>query len=195
MTGSVARFRLLLLAASALLPLDAGLASDPFRLTEWPAAAVRPSFHLVDVDGHRRTPGDYAGTVSIVFFGFAHCPDICPGELFKLSQVVHKLGPLAPQVHVLFISLDPERDSPAALKGYVTFFDSGFVGLTGSNAEINDAVTSFSVQFAKVPVGKDYTIEHSTGTYLLDQSGSLRLIGTLKTTVDDWVHDVRILLE
>jgi protein SCO1/2 len=195
MTGSVTRFRLLLLVTSALLPLGAGLASDPFRLTEWPAATVRPSFHLIDVDGHERAPSDYAGTVSIVFFGFTHCPDICPGELFKLSQVIRKLGHFAPQVHVLFITLDPERDSPATLKSYVTFFDSGFVGLTGSNAEINDAVASFSVQFAKVPVGKNYTIEHSTGTYLLDQSGRLRLIGTLKTSVDDWVHDVRILLE
>ena len=163
-------------------------------MAEWPAAAPRPDFQLVDMDGHRRSLRDYAGKVLIVFFGYTRGPDVCPGELLELSEVVRKLGPLASHVQVLFISLDPERDTPELLKGYVTTFDPGFIGLTGSNDEINAAAASFSVQFAKVPSGNDFMVDHSTGSYVLDQTGRIRLVGTLQTSLDDWVHDLQILV-
>jgi protein SCO1/2 len=169
----------LIIAAVAVLHLQAALAAASYRLTEWPAVAPGPNFQLVDMNGHRRSLRDYAGSVSIVFFGYTHCPDVCPGELLELSQVVRKLGPLASHVQVLFISLDPERDTPELLKDYVTSFDPRFVGLTGSNAEINAVAAGFSVQFAKVALGNDFTVDHSTGTYVLDQTGRLRLVGTL----------------
>jgi protein SCO1/2 len=178
----------------AAIQPQTGLALESYRLAQWPVAAPKPGFHLVDMSGHRRSSVDYTGRVSIVLFGFTHCPDICPGELLKLSQVFHKLGPLASRVKLLFISLDSERDTPGLLKDYVAAFDPEFIGLTGSNVEINDAAASFSVQFAKVPIGKGYTIDHSTGIYVLDQSGHVRLVGTLQTSVDDWVHDLRLLL-
>ena len=186
--------RSVLIAIAAVLHLQAAVAAASYRLTEWPAVEARPDFRLVDMNGHRRGIRDYAGNVSIVFFGYTHCPDVCPGELLKLSQVVRNLGPLASHVQVLFISLDPERDTPELLKDYVTSFGPRFIGLTGSNAEINAAAASFSVQFAKVALGADYTIDHSTGAYALDQTGRLRLVGTLQTSVDYWVQDLRKLV-
>jgi protein SCO1 len=180
-------------AAASICVISAARAVEAFRLMEWPAASTIPSFHLVDVNHAQRTVADYRGRVLIVLFGFTHCPDICPSELFKLSLVVQRLGFLAPQVQVLFISLDPERDTPELLKTYVTAIDRRFIGLTGSSAAINEAAASFSIQFAKVPQGIDYTINHSTGTYVLDKTGRLRLVGTMKTQVDDFVHDLTIL--
>lgn len=168
-------------------------AADGFRLTQWPQAGPRPDFQLVDDNDQRRSLSDYRGRVAIVFFGFTHCPDVCPAELFKLSQVMRGLGPLASKVQVLFISLDPERDTPKLLKAYVAAFNPRFVGLTGSTAQINAAASSFSIQFAKVAQGKDYTIEHSTGTYVLDQSGRLRLVATAQDSSDDLIHDLKIL--
>jgi protein SCO1/2 len=118
---------------------------------------------------------------------------VCPNELFKLSQVVKRLGPLASRVQVLFVSLDPERDTPTLLKAYVAAFNPRFIALAGSSAQINDADDSFSVQFAKVGQGEDYTIDHSTGTYVVDKTGRLRLVATMQTSIDDLVHDLKIL--
>jgi protein SCO1/2 len=171
----------------------AARSAEPFRLTEWPSAARKPSFHLIDANHERRSLADYRGRVSIVFFGFTQCPDVCPSELLKLARVVKRLGFLASQVQVLFVSLDPQRDTPELVKAYVAAFDPRFIGLTGSTADINEAASSFSIQFAKVPQGGEYTINHSTGAYILDKTGRLRLVGTLETSVDDLVHDLKIL--
>jgi protein SCO1 len=176
-----------------LLVVAAAQGAERLRLPEWPPRAPKPDFQLVDVNHARRSLADYRGRVSIVFFGFTHCPDVCPNELFKLAQVVRRLGPLASRVEVLFISLDPERDAPKLLKAYVTAFDPRFIALTGSSAQINDVANSFSVQFAKVGQGENYTIDHSTGTYVVDKTGRLRLVATLQTSVDDLVHDLKIL--
>jgi protein SCO1 len=195
MTGAAASHRGLLLAACACLWLAPAHAGARFLLSEWPAAAPKPGFTLIDGDGHARTLKDYEGQLSIVFFGFARCPDVCPGELFKLAQVIRKLGKAAYGIKVLFVTLDPERDTPDVVKAYVAAFNPAFVGLTGSTAAVNAAAASFSIQYAKVPVGDDnYTINHSTGTYVMDRSGRLRLVGTLSTRVDDWVHDLTILV-
>jgi protein SCO1/2 len=194
MGGSTVRRRILVLAVLALAPLHAAQSADDFRLAEWPAIAPRPAFYLTDVDGRPRGPADFTGSVALVFFGFTQCPDICPTELVRLAQVMHGLGPDAAHVKVVFITLDPARDKPARLKAYLRAFDPDFVGLTGSSADINAAAASFSVQFAKVAVGADYTIDHSTGIYVLDRAGSLRLVGTPQTRIDDWLHDLRLLL-
>jgi protein SCO1 len=195
-TGATASHRGVLLAACACLWLASSHAAARFVLSEWPAAAAKPGFTLTDGDGHTRTLRDYEGQLSIVFFGFASCPDVCAGELFKLAQVIRKLGKAAHGIHVLFVSLDPQHDTPDVVKAYVTAFNPTFVGLTGSDAAVNAAADSFAIQFAKVPVGNgNYTINHSTGTYVVDRSGRLRLVGTLSTRVDDWVHDLTILVD
>jgi protein SCO1 len=161
-----------------------------FRLAVWPQRAESPALRLLDFDGRPRQLADYRGRVLVIFFGFVRCPDACPAELFKLALAMKRLGPLSEHVQVLFVTLDPERDTPQVLKSYVTAFDPRFVGLTGSSAEIDRAAMSFYVEYARVGPGADYSIDHSTSTFVLDVHGRLRLVGTLDTAVDDWVHDL-----
>jgi len=163
-----------------------------FRLALWPQRAESPALRLLDFDGRPRQLADYRGRVLVIFFGFVRCPDACPAELFKLALAMKRLGSVSEHVQVLFVTLDPERDTPQVLKNYVTAFDPRFVGLTGSTADIDRAATSFYVEYARVGKGADYSIDHSTSTFVLDARGRLRLVGTLDATVDDWVHDLGV---
>jgi protein SCO1 len=169
-----------------------GLA-DNYRLAVWPPHAESPQFNLKDAGGRPRSLADFRGRVVVLFFGFVHCPDACPTELFKLALVMKKLGTVGDRIQVLFITLDPERDTPALLKSYVSAFDPRFVALTGTNPEIDAAAASFFVQYARVGTGADYSIDHSTSTYVIDAAGRLRLIGGLKTTAGDYAHDLAML--
>jgi protein SCO1/2 len=184
---------MVLAAVGPVLLSGVARSADTFRLDQWPASMPAPDFHLVDSDATPRRLSDYRGKVTIVFFGFTHCPDVCPAALSKLALVMRRLRGVAGKVQVLFVTLDPERDTPAILKSYVTYFDPRFVSLTGSNAQINRAATSFSVHYAKVVRGDDYSIDHSTGVYVCDATGHLRLVGNLETSVDDWTHDIGLL--
>ena len=178
-------------AAAAAPPSATGAA---YRLTVWPPHAATPGFALVDAAGRSRTLADYRGRVVVLFFGFVHCPDVCPAELFKLGLVMKQLGPAAAHVQVLFVTLDPDRDTREVLKSYVTAFDPGFVGLTGSTAQIERAAGSFFVDYARVPAGTDYTIDHSTSTFVVDRAGRLRLVGTATAGVGDYSHDLALLI-
>jgi protein SCO1 len=184
-------------AAAPRSPPPPATASAPvapaFHLAQWPAHAQSPDFALIDADGRARTVADYRGRLVVIFFGFVHCPDACPAELFKLGLVMKRLGPAADQVQVLFVTLDPERDTQARLKGYVSAFDPRFVGLTGSAAQVDQAAANFFVEYARVGSGADYTIDHSTSTFVLDGRGRLRLIGNLQTSVADYAHDLAAL--
>jgi len=163
-----------------------------FRLAVWPQGTESPVLRLVDFAGRPRELADYRGRVLVIFFGFVRCPDACPAELFKLALAMKRLGPVSEQVQVLFVTLDPERDTPQVLKSYLSAFDPRFVGLTGSTADIDRAATSFYVEYARVGRGADYSIDHSTSTFVLDAHGRLRLVGTLETSVEDWVHDLSL---
>jgi protein SCO1/2 len=166
-----------------------------YRLAAWPPHAESPQLNLTDASGGPRSLADFRGRVVVVFFGFVHCPDACPTELFKLALVMKKLGALRDRIQVLFITLDPERDTPAVLKSYVSAFDPRIVALTGTTAQIDAAAASFFVQYARVGSGADYTIDHSTSTYVIDAAGRLRLIGGMKTTAGDYAHDLSALAE
>jgi protein SCO1/2 len=166
----------------------------PSRLAAWPKAAESPDFELVDTDGVARSLSHYRGHIVVIYFGFLRCPDACPAELLKLALVMKRLGPVAAKVQVLFVTLDPERDRPAALKKYVTAFDSRFVGLTGTSPQVDVAASRFNIQYARVPLGSDYTIDHSTGVFVLDATGRLRLVGGAGASVDDFVHDLKMLV-
>jgi protein SCO1/2 len=170
------------------------LRPSEFRLDVLPPGPVSSDFHLVDFDGHPRSLADYRGQVVVIFFGYVHCPDACPAELFKLAQVMKQLGPASAHVQVLLITLDPQRDTLPILKSYVTEFDPRFVGLSGTEAEIDEAAASFYVAHAKIELADDYAaIDHSTATYVLDALGRRRLIGSMSTSIDDFVHDIEIL--
>ena len=165
----------------------------PFRLATWPSSAPSPAFHLTDVDGIHRSSADYRGRVTVVFFGFARCPDICPTTLFNLALAKKHLGTMADRVGVIFVTLDPEHDSPSLLRDYVSAFDKTFIALTGAPTEVDRAARDFHVRYARVPIGADYTIDHSTALFVFDRSGRLRVVGTLASTADDLSHDLSIL--
>lgn len=182
--------------ATAPALLDSKAAADideRFRLAEWPANLAVPEFALTDDAGRPRSSTDYRGRLVLLFFGFTHCPDVCPAGLFKLAQVYRQLPAPRAEVQVLFVTLDPARDSPSLLQRYVRGFDASFVGLTGSSAAINAAAASFHVEYAKVGAGKEYTIDHSTGVFVLDGTGRLRLVGSTATPSADFVHDLKLL--
>jgi protein SCO1/2 len=167
--------------------------SQSDRLAAWPRGAASPTFELVDTEGTPRTLNDYRGRIVVIFFGFLHCPDACPAGLFKLAQVMKQLGQDASRVQVLFITLDPERDTPAALRHYTSAFNPRFVGLTGTSIQVDQAASNFNVQYARVPLGTDYTIDHSTGIFVFDAVGHLRLVGAVNSPVADFVHDITAL--
>ncbi len=180
-------------AAPSAAAAPAFASSGNYRLPVWPAHAGSPDFKLIDADGRTRTLADYRGGIVVVFFGFTHCPDACPAELFKLGLAMKQLGPDARRVQVLFVTLDPERDTQERMKSYVTAFDPRFIGLTGTRDQVDEAARSFYVEYARVGRGADYTIDHSTSTFVFDADGRLRLVGSLKTSVGDWTHDLAVL--
>ncbi len=171
----------------------AGAKLPDFRLAPWPHQVATPGFELQDTDGHPRTLTSFAGSAVVIYFGFLSCPDLCPATLLKLSRVVKELGPTHRPVTVLFVTLDPEHDSPQALKMYVRAFDPRFVALTGSSESVNRAAAAFFVQHAHVTRDNRETIDHSTGLFLLDARGRLQAVGSTESKIEDLVHDLRLL--
>jgi protein SCO1/2 len=148
-----------------------------FVNTDITGSDIGRDFELTDHTGQRRTLADYRGKVVALFFGFAQCPDICPTTLAELAQVKQQLGAEGNQLQVLFITVDPERDTQEVLTGFVPAFDSSFVALRGDKAEIDKVTKDFKV-FAQKVAGKDgsnYTIDHTAATYVYDTQGRIRL--------------------
>ena len=136
------------------------------------AAAIGGAFRLIDQDGRTVTDQDLKGEPSLVFFGFTHCPDICPTTLFDISEVMHALGPDADRAHAVFITVDPERDTQPALKDYLSSFDPHLAGLTGGLDAITAVAKEYRVYFKKVPLDNgDYTMDHTAIVYLMDKQG------------------------
>lgn len=165
----------------------------PYRLAVWPKNLPTPDFSLRDGSGAHRSVQNYRGQILLVFFGFVQCPDACPIELLKLSQVMKQLGAASDRIRVVFITLDPKHDTAADLKNYLANFDSRFVGLTGTVAQVDETAKRFAVNYAPVARGAGYTIDHSTATFVLDAAGKLRLVGGKESTVQDFVHDLKLL--
>ena len=180
---------LVLLACTGIV----GANEPDFRLAPWPHEVATPQFELQDADGHPRTLTSYVGSVVVVYFGFLSCPDQCPATLLKLSYAMKELGPTRRPVRVLFVTLDPEHDSPRALKAYVRAFDPRFIALTGSTEAVNRAAAAFFVQHARIVRADRETIDHSTGLFLLDARGQLRAAGSTESKLEDLVHDLRLL--
>jgi len=144
-------------------------------------STVGGPFTLTDQDGRRVTAGDFAGRTHLVFFGFTHCPDVCPTTLQQIGDVLRALGPKGKDTKALFIAVDPERDTPAALKAYLASFDPRIVGLTGTPEEIAAAVKGYRAYVRKVPTKDgDYTMEHTALVYVMD--GQNRFLNALNLT-------------
>ena len=132
-------------------------------------------FRLVDHLGRNVGPETFAGKVRLVFFGFTHCPDVCPTGLSLMSQLLEELGPDSKDVQALFISVDPERDTVPVLKDYISAFAGGILGLTGTPAQVEEATKAFNAYFKKVPQPSGgYTVDHTASVYLLDRDGNFR---------------------
>jgi protein SCO1/2 len=135
-------------------------------------AGVGGPFHLIDQNGKPVSDEDMKGRPFLVFFGFTHCPDICPTTLSDMSRMLRKLGPDANRTGALFITVDPERDTPAVLKDYLSSFDPHLRGLTGDRAAIDAAIKAYRVYAKKVPLDNgDYTMDHTAVVYLMDKDG------------------------
>jgi protein SCO1 len=155
-------------------------------------AAVGGPFQLVDQDGKTVSDADMKGRPFLVFFGYTHCPDVCPTTLFEMSQMLHALGPDAGRIGALFITVDPERDTPAVLKDYLASFDPHLRGLTGGPAAVDAALKAYRVYAKKVPLKDgDYTMDHTAVVYLMDKNGRFVAPFNMKRTAEAEAADVR----
>ncbi len=190
-TGYAASIVLVLFAAGfagAYMVLSA-----PERVQSEGAALVGGPFSLVNTDGKSVTDRDFRGKLMLVFFGYAHCPDVCPTELQTMSAVMDKLGPEAAKVAPIFISVDPKRDTPEALSSYMKNFDSRIAGLTGNQNEIADVAKAYRVYYRKAGDGGggDYTVDHSAFVYLMDGEGKYLTHFTFNTTPDSMLAVIK----
>lgn len=172
------RFLTLLALATLLATPLAGCdrtATPSFKAIDITGAEYAQGFDLPDASGQRRTLADFKGKVTLVFFGFTHCPDVCPTTLLEFKQVLELLGREAQRLQPIFITVDPERDTRAVLRDYTAAFDPRILGLTGSPDLIRRAADSFRVQYEKVrepgAAPENYTMNHTAGMVLLDGQG------------------------
>jgi protein SCO1/2 len=189
--------QLLLVAIAGVLlggcqPQDAG-----FRATDVTGAPFGREFVLHDHNGLLRRLSDFRGKAVVLFFGFTHCPDVCPTTLAELAAARRLLAAEGERVQVLLVTVDPQRDTPQLLASYVTAFDPTFLGLTGSPQQIAEVAKEFKVIYQKV-AGKaegDYSMDHSAGSYIFDPDGRLRLYVSYGQGAEVFAHDIRKLLD
>lgn len=181
---------------SVMLAAGCGRGGAPqFQLTDVTGASFGKSLELTDHNGQRRTLADFKGKVVAIFFGFTHCPDVCPTTLVELANVARQLGADATRMQVLFVTIDPERDTPQVLRQYVPSFNPAFLGLYGTQEETARAAKEFKVYHQKQPVpGGSYSFDHSAGTYIFDSEGRLRLFAQYGAGAPVLLHDIRLLL-
>lgn len=155
-------------------------------------SAIGGPFRLTDHDGKTITDESLKGKPFLVFFGFTHCPDVCPTTLFEVSEVLTKLGPDADRVSALFVTVDPERDTQDKLKDYLSSFDPHLRGVTGDEAAVAAMLKSYRVYSKKIPLqGDDYTMDHTALVYLMDKQGKFVAPFSLKRTPDEAAADLR----
>jgi len=154
-------------------------------------------FSLPDFNGKQRTLADFKGKAVFMFFGYTQCPDVCPTTMAELATVMKQLGPLADQVQVLFVTLDPERDTKQILSHYVPAFDSRFLGLVGDMAATQKIAKDFKIFYQKVPgtTPGSYSLDHSAGAYVFDKEGHVRLFVRFNQGSEPIVHDLTLLLK
>lgn len=152
------------------------------------------SFELTSHKGDIKTIDDFKGYVVALFFGFTHCPDVCPTSMQELKLIKKNLGQQGKDFQVLFVTLDPERDSQSLLKQYVPSFDASFIGLTGTKDQIKKIAQQYKIFHQKVGDGKSYTIDHSSAIYLLDKDGMIRVRYPYGSSVKGMIEDIKHLI-
>jgi protein SCO1/2 len=189
--------RRFLLIIASLLMLACADKPLPFKAKPVPDSPMAPNFKLPDQSGQPRALSDFRGKVVSLFFGFTHCPDICPTHLARQAEVMRLLGPQANEVAVLFVTLDPERDTPSALKTYMDAFDPRFIALTGTQEQTDKVARQYKIFWQKTPLPDSalvYTIDHTTNSFVIDQSGRSRLIVPHEMSASDVAHDLQLII-
>jgi len=173
---------------SAIVFIVTGRSPAPIAMP----SAIGGSFKLVDQNSQPITEQDLIGHPYLVFFGFTHCPDVCPTTLFEVSEILRKLGPDAKNVRALFITVDPERDTPAVLKDYMSSFDPRVIGATRDSAAIMWAEKAFRVYAKKIPLdGGGYTMDHTAIVYLMDKAGRFVAPFNMKRRPEEAAADLK----
>lgn len=171
-------------------------ATTTFKSSDVTGLGYARDFALNDQDGKPRTLADFKGKAVVIFFGYTHCPDVCPTTMAEMAAVMKQLGPDAERVQVLFVTLDPERDTPELLKHYVPAFDPRFIGLSGATDATARVAKEFRVFYQKVP-GKEagsYTMDHTAASYVFDPQGRVRLFVRHGQGPDPVAQDLKALL-
>ncbi|HEX9179662.1 MAG TPA: SCO family protein [Burkholderiales bacterium] len=185
----------LVLAALALL---AGCSEPPpqFKSTDVTGMNLSGDFRLTDHNGKARTLADFRGKVVVVFFGYTHCPDVCPTTLAELAEAMKMLGKDAERVQVLFVSVDPERDTAELLAKYVPSFNPSFLGLRGDPDATAKTAKDFKIMYQKQAgsTPETYTVDHSAGSFVFDPQGRLRLYVSYGKGAEVFAHDIGALL-
>lgn len=188
----------LALASAFIAGCDRAPGGGPaFKAIDVSGADFGRELALPDAAGRPRSLADFRGKVTVIFFGYAQCPDVCPTTLAELAQARRALGPAGQDVQGVFVTVDPERDTPEMLKAYVASFDPSFVALRGSPEQTREAAKAFKIFYARVP-GKtegSYTVDHTAGAYILDREARLRLFTRHGTGAEALVHDLKLLLD
>ncbi len=155
-------------------------------------SAVGGPFNLVDQNDKPITDQDMKGRPFLVFFGFTHCPDVCPTTLFEVSEILRAAGPAAKDARALFITVDPERDTPKVLKDYLASFDPRVVGVTGDSEAIASVIKAYRVYAKKVPTdGGGYTMDHTAIVYLMDKDGRFVAPFKMKRRPEEAAEDLK----
>lgn len=185
-----------LLAMLGLAGCQPAPTSPAFQATDITGAPFARDFKLTDHNGQTRTLADFRGKVVAVFFGYTHCPDVCPTTLSDFAAALNQIGPLAEQVQVIFVTVDPQRDTPELLKYFVPAFHPSFLGMYTDAESLKRLAKEFKVVYQKssVKAADDYLIDHSAGTYVYDAKGKLRLLLPYGSSPDAIANDLKVLL-
>lgn len=168
-----------------------------FKSIDLTGADYAQGFSLLDHNGQLRTVKDFAGKVVVVFFGFTQCPDVCPTSMAELAEVKRLLGADSDKLQAIFITVDPERDTPELLKAYMGNFDPGFVALRPTPEQLPQVAKDFKIYYKKVD-GKtkgSYTLDHSAGSYIYDRQGRIRLYNRYGSGAEALASDIRLLIK
>jgi protein SCO1/2 len=190
------RRHLLAVLSASLLAACSQEAKPKFNAIDLTGADYAKDFHLPDTEGKMRSLADFKGKLVALFFGYTQCPDVCPTTMSELAQAKKLLGPDGDKVQGLFVTVDPERDTPEVLKAYMANFDPTFIGLRPTPEQLAQIAKDFKVYYKKVdgPTPTTYTMDHSAATYVYDTQGKLRLYTRYGAGAQPLAADFKLLL-
>lgn len=189
---------LLLVATAAMAATAAGAADNPgLKAGTFDPPRMAPDFTVKGSDGKPLTLSRYRGKLVLLEFGYTSCPDVCPVSLAMLAQARKQLGALADQLQVIYVTVDPERDTEERMRNYLRAFDPSFIGATGTPQQMARLRQDYGITATKKPIegSKDYMVGHSSYLYFVDRTGKLRAMLPYGRSADDVVHDVKLLLK